>query len=161
MLWSTNTFLKFRIQQLFCGNLHYVWCSPIFEAAAAPRYAIGSGQAASSDPATIYRQLHQAVSTNDPHDAKIIQQKKILKGLAVKWFKNGSISTDQRDEIVAIVSHSAMADWRPLIYVIPYGPVAARVKSVPRSRRATHEPEYVISDLASSEFHIIEPMPCR
>jgi hypothetical protein len=126
-----------------------------------PRYAIGSGQPASSDPASIYRQLHEAVRTRDKGDAKILEQKKVLKSLAVKWLKDGSISKDQRDEIVAMVSYSEVADWRPLIYVIPCGPIAPRVQVVPVRRRASLEPEYIVEDLQFSEFDIIEPMPCR
>jgi hypothetical protein len=160
VLWSTNTYLKNRIQQQFHGGRHYVWCSPVFEGAALPRYAIGSVQPASSDPATIYRQLHRAVSTRDAGNEKIASQKKILKALAVKWHKDGAISQDQRDEIVAMITKSELIDWRPLIYVIPYPAVAARVHLVPRPRRASHEPEYILVDLVEEEFHIIEPVPC-
>ena len=126
-----------------------------------PRYAIGSDQPASSDPATIYRQLHNAVKTRDGGDAKIASQKKVLKALASKWEMDGIIDEDQRDEIVAMVSTSEIVDWRPLIFVIPYAAVAKRVRSIDRRKRASHDPEYVVPDLVEGEFHIIEPMPCR
>lgn len=145
---------------MFRKNIHYVWCSPTFEAAALPRYAIGAGQAASSDPATIYRQLHHAVKTKDGGDAKIAGQKKVLKALALKWMKDKEISDNDRDEIVAMVAKSDISDWRPLIYVIPFVAVSARVQLVARNRRASLDPEYIIPDLAESEFHIIEPYPC-
>lgn len=132
----------------------------MFEGAALHRYAIGAGQPASSDPATIYRQLHQAVRTADAGDAKIASQKKVLRSLAVKWAKDRDISDVTRQEIVAMVGKAAIIDWRPLVYVIPFARVAARVQLVPRERRASHEPEYVIPDLADGEFHIIEPIPC-
>lgn len=67
------------------------------------------------------------------------------------------ISDDDRDEIIALLNASQIADWRPLIYVIPYTPVASRVEAVARAGRASHEPEYIIRDLAISEFEIIEP----
>jgi hypothetical protein len=159
-LWSTNTFLKYRIQQTFQNGKHYAWCSPTFEGAALQRYAIGTGQAASSDPATIYRQLYHAVVTKDQADGKITSQKKVLRALAVNWSRAGSITEDDRDEIIAILRKSEVADWRPLIYVIPYAVVATRVKLVPRPLRATLEPEYVVPDLSGEEFHIIEPYPC-
>ncbi len=125
-----------------------------------PRYAIGSGQPASSDPATIYRQLYNAVKTVDRGDVKIASQKKVLKALATKWHSDGILSADQRDEILAMVSGSEIVDWRPLIFVIPYDPVAKRVRSVGRKNRASHDPEYIVPDLFEDEFYIIEPMPC-
>jgi hypothetical protein len=159
ILWSTNTHMKYRIQNVFAGGSHFVWCSPVFEGAALPRYALGASQPASSDPATIYRQLYHAVKTNDGGDAKIASQKKVLRALALQWLEQGAITDDQRDEIVAMVKYSQMADWRPLLYVIPYGPVASRVRAVPRKSRASQEPEYIVEDLVETEFHIIEPMP--
>jgi hypothetical protein len=152
--------MKYRIQTMFRGRRHYIWCSPNFEAAALPRYAIGAGLPPSSDPATIYRQLHHAVRTKDQGDNKIIDQKKVLKALALKWFKDNQISADDRDEIIAMVSKSDFLDWKPLLYVIPYGAVAGRAQLVPRGKRASHEPEYILVDLADTEFQIIEPWPC-
>ncbi len=58
-----------------------------------------------------------------------------------------------------MVSNATILDWRPLVYVIPFAPVASRVKAVPRPKRASQEPEFIIEDLAQSEFEIIEPMP--
>jgi hypothetical protein len=159
ILWSTNTLMKNRIQQRFFSDRHYVWCSPTFEAAAVGRYTLGFGQPPSSDPCTIYRQLREAVSKRDEHDPKIQAQKATLKALAVEMAKDRKISDDARDEIIALLNASQIADWRPLIYVIPYTPVAARVEAVARSMRASHEPEYIIRDLAVYEFDIIEPIP--
>jgi hypothetical protein len=159
-LWSTNTHFKYRIQHEFGGGKHYVWCSPTFESAALPRYATGAGQPASSDPATIYRQLHTAVKTKDPGNEKITSQKKILRALALKWCREASISTNDRDEIVAMLRRSEMVDWRPLIYVIPYAVVTERAKLVPRARRTSHDPEFIVQDLCEGEFQIIEPYPC-
>jgi hypothetical protein len=144
----------------FRGDSHFVWCSPAFEGAALGRYAIGAGQPASSDPATIYRQLHLAVSSKDEHDAKIADQAKRLRGLAIGWHKDGEISDDQRADILAIIKSARISDWRPVIYVIPYAGVAERVQLVARKNRASHEPEYFIPDLRSSEFDLIEPVPC-
>ncbi len=80
-------------------------------------------------------------------------------GLAGAWREAGEIGEEDRDEIVAMVGSATILDWRPLIYVIPFEPVAARVKNVPRAKRASQEPEFIIEDLARSEFEIIEPMP--
>jgi hypothetical protein len=75
----------------------------------------------------------------------------------VQWFNDGHISKDDQDEIVAIVQSATFSDWRPLIYVIPYSVVANRVLRVPRAKRASHEPEYIVEDLADGEFQIVEP----
>jgi len=160
LLWSTNTSLKYRLQQQYCAARHHVWCSPVFEAAALSKYAIGRNQPPSSDPCTIYRNLCEAVAKNDGGDAKIINQKTVLRGLASEWLAAGTITAEQRDEIVAIVSASSFSDWRPLIFVIPYALVRARVQLVPVAKRASIEPEYIIPDLGEHEFHIIE-LPYR
>jgi hypothetical protein len=160
LLWSTNTFLKHLIQQTFANDRHYVWCSPVFEGAALAKYAIGANQPSSSDPASIYRGLHLAVRSGDAKYDKILSQKKTLKARAVKWANDGLIDNEQRDEIFAMIKHAQIVDFRPLLYVIPYPPVASRVKVVPLPKRSGHQREYVITDLASNEFHIIEPIPC-
>jgi hypothetical protein len=160
LLWSTNTWLKHYIQMVFGANRHYAWCSPVFDGGAQQRYALGAGQDASSDPAAIYRTLHHAVRTSNGHNEKIRDQKKTLRGLAVKWSQDGSITTAEREEIFSILKYSQIEDFKPLIYVIPYAPVAARVSLVPRERRAGHHREYIVQDLDPSEFDIIEPIPC-
>ena len=92
---------------------------------------------------------------------KIINQKTTLKALAVTWETDRLINETDRNEILAIVDAADITDFRPLIYAIPYGPVAARVRLVQRSERAGHSPEYRIEDLSETEFQIIEPTPCR
>jgi hypothetical protein len=149
--------MKYRIQQQFFGGKHYVWCSPAFEGGNLGKYALGSMQPPSSDPASIYRTLRKAVEAKDGNDAKILSQKKTLMGRADAWHRNGEISKDTREEIVLMVKMADFQDWRPLVYVIPYDVVRPRVQVVPRKRRASHEPEYIIADLADGEFDIIEP----
>ena len=160
LLWSTNSWLKFYIQMKFRRNKHYVWCSPLFDAGSAGKYTIGSGQPPSSDPATIYRQLHTAVSKQDEHDQKISSQKVTLKALATEWLNTDEISQDEHDEILAILDRASIRDWRPLLFVIPYSNVCGKVDSVPRNLRASIEPEYIIHELEQGEFDVIEPIPC-
>jgi hypothetical protein len=156
LLYSTNSYLKFRIQRDYRGE-HHAWCSPTFEAAKLGRYVRGAGTPPSSDPASIYRNLHRAVTEADDHDSKIAEQKKVLLSLAVKWCDDGIISVPEREEITAITTSARFPDWRPLLFVMPYHLVAARVQSVPRGHRASIEPEYIVADLKSHEFDIIEP----
>jgi hypothetical protein len=157
LLYSAVTYLKFRIQELYRGR-HYVWCSPVFEAGTLAKYQLGAGTPPSSDPASICRRLHAAVTRGDDHDEKIESQKSSLLGLAVEWSKNGEIAEEDRDEITAIVTRASFKDWRPLLFVIPYEPIQTRVSLVPRQKRASLEPEYIIEDLVQGEFNIIEPI---
>ena len=156
LLYSTNTYLKFRIQEQYRGQ-HHAWCSPTFAAEKVDKYALGAGTPPSSDPASIYRDLSEAVRRTDEHCAKIIDQKKTLMALAVDWHREGHITEASRNDIVTSVNMAPFTYWRPLIFVIPYAIVTGRVEEVPREKRASMEPEYIIRDLKMGEFGIIEP----
>jgi hypothetical protein len=112
--------------------------------------------APSSAPKDIYRDLAQAIARSDDHNTKIASQKSTLSGLAVSWHSDGLITADERDEIAATVAAARINEWRPLLFVIPYSLVATRVQPVPRGRRASSEPEYIIPDLVTDEFDILE-----
>jgi hypothetical protein len=129
----------------------------VFEAQKLGKYALGAGQPPSSDPCSIYRNLCRAIRETDDHDDKIISQKSTIMALAVQWCNAGTISENERDEVVAIVNSARFPEWRPLIFVVPYGAVHDRVREVERARRASTEPEYIIPDLKLGEFDIIEP----
>ena len=159
ILWSASNRVVHFVNSRFFGY-HYSWCSPVFDASAVGRYARGAGQPPSSDPVTIYRNLHAAVTRRDEHDPHIARQKKTLASVALQLSAGGSISDEDAKEVVAYLDATAIADWWPVIYVIPYAPVAGRVLAVPRTDRASAEPEYVIPDLKADEFEVIEPLPC-
>lgn len=157
IVYSTNVYLKFKIHQRFCNDTHYAWCSEQFDTAVLGRYQQGSGVPPTSNPASIYRDLKEAVQKHDRHNAKVQEQKTSLKALAVKWENNRQITTEEKEEIIYMVDNSDITEWRPLIYLIPRQPVANRLKTVPIENRASNEVEYIIEDLKSAEFHIIEP----
>lgn len=155
VLYSTQTYLKFRIQQDFIGK-HRVWCSPVFDADKQSRYAVGANQPDTADPISIYRDLHRAVKKPDDHNTKIASQRSVLNGLAVNWHAGGHISESERDEIVAIVKNARITEWTPILLVIPFAPVSDRAVLVPRDDRASSEPEFIVKDLVADEFDIIE-----
>jgi hypothetical protein len=159
LLWSASNHVVHFVASRYFGY-HYVWCSPVFDASAVGRYSVGFGQPPSSDPASIYRALHAAVIRRDEHDHNMQRQKAKLKAVALELSQEGRISVDTAREIVAYLDATHISDWKPLIYAIPYSGVQDRVLAVPREERASAEPEYVIADLAPSEFDVIEPMPC-
>jgi hypothetical protein len=159
LLYSTNTYLKYRIQGQYRSE-HYVWCSPAFSAEKLNKYAIGSGTPPSSDPATIYRDLLEAaVRRPDEHNAKILNQKNTLMALAVDWSEANHITKAQKEDIVASVEVAPLSSWRPLLFVIPFVVVEQRVEEVPRQRRASFEPEFIVRDLKPHEFGIVELAP--
>jgi hypothetical protein len=156
LLYSTNTHLKFFIQQNYVGE-HHVWCSPVFEAQSRDKYSAGAGQPASSDPCSIYRSLCRTIAQPDDHDPKINSQRSTLMSLAVAWEAEGRISGSERDDIIATVERARFPDWRPLIFLIPFAGISLRVQAVTRAQRSSHELEYIIPDLKRHEFEIIEP----
>lgn len=156
VLYSTNVFLKLLIQQMYRGDIHYVWCSESFDSKTLGSYTHGNRVPPSSNPADIYRQLKDDVNRQDQHSAKIQEQKSSFKDLAVDWAKKGEITAADRDDIMYMVDHAAFNDWRPLIYVIPRKRVESRLQLVPMHRRAGFGVEYIIPDLRREEFDLIE-----
>ncbi len=157
LLYSTNTFLKHLICENFRGGVHYVWCSETFDSAKASPYSMGSLVPPSANPADIYRELARDVTAGDMHSHKISAQKLVLSRLAVDWDGTGEITSEQAAEILEMVKIAPFNYWRPLIYIIPLGKLASkRIKSVPVANRAGFGKEYVITDLMTSEFEIID-----
>lgn len=157
VLYSTNVYLKLVIQAQFQGDLHYVWCSEYFDSRVASPYSLAGRIAPSSDPAAIYRRLKEEVEGADRHSYKIAEQKNSLKARAVEWAGDSKITDDQRDEIIYMVDNAVFQDWRPLIYVVPRAPIESRLQLVPMAKRASFGNEFIIPDLARTEFDIIEP----
>jgi hypothetical protein len=158
LLYSTNVFLKLHIQRTYQQDVHHIWCSENFDSAALARYAPGAGVPPSSNPADIYRRLKEAVRKSDTHDEKIAAQKASLLTLAVKWADAGSITQEQRADIVYRVNSAPFEHWRPLIYVVPtQGIHPNRLTQVPANQCAGLGPEFIIRDLQGNEFDIIEP----
>ncbi|HEY1864014.1 MAG TPA: hypothetical protein VGG77_10065 [Roseiarcus sp.] len=127
VLYSTNTFLKFRIQSEY-RKVFFAWCSPFFDGKKRGGYDLGAGQPPSSDPCAIYFDLREAVKRGDKHNTKINDQRKTIPSVAVKWNDAGDITDDEYEEIGMRVSNANFNDWRPIIYVIPAAGLGARVK---------------------------------
>ena len=156
LLYATYTDMKFRIQRDYRDDVHYVWCSEHFDAQTLGKYARGARTAPSSDPAAIYRRLAEDVEKSDLHSAKITSQRATLEKLAIDWAASGKISDDEKQEIIYLVNHAQIADWRPLLFIIPRHLVTGRLELVPMAQRASPEKEYIIRDLKRFEFEIIE-----
>jgi hypothetical protein len=85
LLYSTNTFLKFVILQRFRKDIHWVWCSEIFDSKKLDSYSDRALIAPSSNPADIYRELQRDVAGKDSHSAKITAQKASLQASFLVW----------------------------------------------------------------------------
>jgi hypothetical protein len=144
------------IQERFQKDLHYVWCSEVFDSSKKAAYGFASVQAPSSDPFTIYQQLKLDVRNNDKHSAKIAAQKLSFAKLVTEWKAAGTVTDDEAEEIVYMTDTADFTWWRPLLYVISTDRVAARLQAVPIAKRASLGMEYIVPDLKRDEFDIVE-----
>ena len=144
------------ICQKYRNDIHWVWCSEVFDSKSQGLYTLGAQVPRSSNPADIYRDLKKDIESRDSHSAKINEQKTVLSSLAVQWYSRGEINEEQRDDILFMVKNVSFEDWRPLLYIIPRERLEDRLKIVPPEKRAGMGLEYIIEDLNRREFDIIE-----
>ena len=158
VLYSTNAWVKFHIQCAYRKQRHFVWCSEAFDSSKLGAYVTSARVPSSSDPATIYKELHAAVTTEDEHCAWITKQRNSLAKLAKRWNDAGEITDGEKTEILYLLKKATFKQWRPLIYVIPRAAVEAKLELVPRHKRAGNGNEYWLKepDLGTSDFDVIE-----
>jgi hypothetical protein len=148
-LYSTNTALAFGIATKYYAHIHWVWCSPFFRA---PSSALAKAPA-SAIPGEIYDDLYKGVSSHDTHCSWIAQNRLGLARGAQAKLAAGVITPDEHADIVHIATTAPVADFAPLLYVIPYSLVSSRLKKVPIKDRAHPlSDEFIIEDLNESEF---------
>lgn len=154
VLYSTNTTLAYHIAERYYSGVHYVWCTPHFDARCVPPSV--PPPPPTSAPGDVYHDLLLEVIAGDTHSSKIRQNRAgIIKGALLKE-KAGLISQKQRDEISAIVRKSEVKHFKPLLFVIPYKPAAPLLKSVPVAKRATPmSEEYIAEQLPRALFDVI------
>ena len=157
-LYSVNPYFSVEVANRYRGGMFYAWCSEVFSTTQQAGAAPGSAVAASSDPMTVYTQLNEAVVSEDRHDSRIRSYKRTFRSLAASWLAAGEVTQAQHDEIRSACSQPSWRMWRPLLYVIPRGPIetAGRLQLVPAGRRAGPGSEYIIADLQAHEFDIVE-----
>jgi hypothetical protein len=156
MLYSTNTLLAYHINQMYYGDLHYVWSSPFFGASNIP--SPFSPNPPSSSPQEIYETLLKDIQNGDRHSAKIRQNKAGLRRGAIVKHKMGVIDERQRLEILEKVRRAQFVEFKPLLYAIPFSLVASIFTPVPvRYRSNPLSEEYIIERLPRSTFDIINP----
>ncbi len=156
LLYSTNVYLKLLIHEMYFGDIHYVWCSEIFDSQQESRYRASGNIPPSSNPADIYRRLKTDVEGGDKHSPLITEKRASIESMAISSESKECLSEAERDEIIYLSKTADIQLWRPLIYVIPVGLVKTRLELVPPTNRAGIGMEYIIPDLNRDEFDIIE-----
>jgi len=154
ILYSANTLLAYRINQVYYEERHFVWCNPYFSASVS---SIDVQFPPSSTPSEICRNLFGDVSQQDLHSGRIQSNRDgIRNGASLKRSK-GEITEEQLKEIEQIASAASVADFRPLLYVIPFYLIAGQVRPVPSADRAhPFSREYIIENLQRSSFDVLE-----
>jgi hypothetical protein len=154
-LYSTNPYIKLLIEERFREDKHYAWCSESFDSAKQPGYSASSLVAASSNPASLYKELREGCKRGEKHCSKIGDTRTRLKALAVEWEQKGEISSEDKEEIILLADDQDPMYWQPLIYVIPRHLVESRLQKVHLGLRASFGREFIIGDLNRNEFDII------
>jgi hypothetical protein len=155
LLYSTNTWLAYRISEKYYGGNHWVYVAEHFERDPNP---LMGGAPPSSTPCEIYRRLRDEVDGQDSGSSAKVATNRVglLNGAAAK-FKARTIDAATRKEIESIVQTAPISDFRPLLYVMPYGPVATLVRRVNIGKKANpFWSEMIIESLPNSCFHAIE-----
>jgi hypothetical protein len=157
VLYSTNTWLAYKIAEVYYNQVHYVWCASTFIEDSVPAHDYTLPP--SSSPGKIYNDLLEDVQRTDHHSAKIAANKiGLLRGANLK-VQERVITRKQKSDTYAIVDQAQLRDFRPLVYVIPWQAVRNLVQEVPvRERAHPLSNEYLVERLPRRCFDIIEFM---
>jgi len=154
LLYSTNTWLAWAIAERYYRGIHWVWCSPFFR----PERGLSPvAMPPTAIPGEIYDTLAKHVRAGDRHSPFINGNRVgILNGAKCKA-EAGVITEKEHAEIVGAVDHAQIADFRPVLYVMPFRAVSRRVIAVPEAERAhSLSIEYRVEDLPRYLFDVIE-----
>lgn len=154
LLYSTNTWMAFAINEQYYKGLHWVWCSPFFRA---DNGLSSAAMPASAIPAQIYSTLYRDVKNNDLHSPWVERNKVgILKGVAAKQ-ASGVINSQEAASLTAAVQNAPLNHFRPLLFVIPAFKVRKLIEEVPPNDRANpFSKEYRITKLPRGSFDVLE-----
>lgn len=149
LLYSINTTLAFQIQRTFYNNIHFVWCTA--------KYDRGWRQPASSNPLSIARCYLRDIYSGDNHSSIVMQNRQGLKRGAMVKRRMGIIDEVAESEIITMADMAPLSAFLPLLYIIPFAPVAALCEKVPEKRKASPDSiEYLISELPRNCFDIVD-----
>jgi hypothetical protein len=153
VLYSTNTWLAFVLAERYFRRMHWVWCSPFFR----PDPSYPGGMPPSAIPGEIYDRLWDDVSRGDRHSGWIAKNRTGLIKAAETKEADGVITARRKAEILSVVNNAALQDFKPLVYVIPFGRVRRIAREVPPNERAhALSVEYIIEKLPRRLFDVLE-----
>jgi hypothetical protein len=156
-LYSAMPFMKYYIYTNYLHDVHYVWCSEVYDHQCSVRPSPKIASPPSSNPAEIYAQLHQASSRSDKGDLRIQQWRAGLLSYVPNWQASALIDAAQAGEIAYLLNAGDFELWRPLLYIIDRAAVGTtRTQLVDPAKRAGPAPEYIIDDLGGNEFDVME-----
>lgn len=153
--YSCSTWIAYEISQYFYGEIHYAWCTPYFDPPS--RLNPYNSVPPSSNPRAFYWGLMKDVDALDLHSSRVDNVRAGIQRGAFSRLNEGMIGTSQYREILKLIRRAHPANFKPLMLVIPAAPVAALLKSVSVTQRASlFSEEYIIKKLPRSLFDAIE-----
>lgn len=156
LLYSTNSYLAYSINEQYYGGLHYAWCSPYFHKDAV--LPLQAQMVPSSTPAAIYLEFTQGIKAGDLHCQKVKLNRDGLKTGAKASLKSHRISPAQFKDIIWTIENAQLADFRPVVYVIPFNKEVMKLIHTLHVSAKAHpfSPEYLIKELPRKLFDVIE-----
>lgn len=157
LLYSTNSYLSYYINETFYGGTHFVWCTPVLNPQILDHLNPLRNIPVSSSPFHIYNRFTEDVKTGDKHSGKIENNRiNILKGATIMLGKK-IITNKDFALIKQTVELAELEKFRPLLYLIPRSSMAVgRIKEVPVDLAANPlGNEYQIHDLKTGEFDAV------
>lgn len=148
-LFSIGTWFSYRINQIYYGDVHYVWCTTCFN---------DKNQPITSNPRSICKRFLDQIVSGDRHTKEIEENKAgILRGAQAK-LDAGVINNVQYKEICQLVNLARYEDFFPVLYVINGRKVGnIRCVEVARKDRASDTAkEFRIFDLSKGEYELID-----
>jgi hypothetical protein len=114
-LYSVNPLLKFEITRDFFGHRHFVWCADCFDARDHRLHA-GAKVPPSSNPAELYAAIWAAtIDRPDGHNHNIRDWRQGMKDRAIKLAAAGTIDAKAEADVIYLLDHAEMRQWRPLL----------------------------------------------
>ncbi len=149
--YSQNSMLAYKINKLYYGDKHYVWCCD------KPFYTAAEKQPMSSNPIARCEIFLSEISTNDGHPHWIKENKDGIKRGAAEQCKNKVITEDERNEIIAYVNSARIEEFYPCLYVIPYEKIESLIEPVEVGKKASKTSnEFLIKALPRECFDLID-----
>ena len=154
ILYSTNTYISYRISEKYYEGKHYVYCSSKAGCESLSDRIIDNPP--TSCPMYRYKQLKEESQTGELHGL-IKEQKSGLRKGVIEKYKKGIITSKQKKDLLYIIEHSQNTDFKPLLYLIPYENVKELLKEVKVEDKAHPlSEEYIIEELPSDYFEILD-----